>query len=66
VTGTVTHICVESTAKGGFNQGYFPVIVSDGVSSFAPDGFIKELLTQFESLWGRVMTSDQAMRELSD
>ena len=65
VTGTVTHICVESTAKGAFNHGYLPVIVSDGVSSFAPEHFIKELLNQFGNLWGRVMTSTEAMRELS-
>ena len=65
VTGTVTHICVESTAKGAFNHGYFPVIVSDGVSSFAPEHFIKELLNQFVNLWGRVMTSVEVMHELS-
>jgi nicotinamidase-related amidase len=66
VTGTVTHICVESTAKGAFNHGSFPVIVSDGVSSFAPEHFIKELLNQFARLWGRVMTSPEVIQELSD
>jgi nicotinamidase-related amidase len=65
VTGTVTHICVESTAKGAFNHGYSPVIVSDGVSSFAPEHFIRELLNQFANLWGRVMTSAEVMQELS-
>jgi nicotinamidase-related amidase len=65
-TGTVTHICVESTAKGAFNHGYFPVIVSDGVSSFAPEHFIKELLNQFGRLWGRVMTSLEVIQELSE
>ena len=66
VTGTVTHICVESTAKGAFNHGYFPVIVSDGVSSFAPEHFIKEMLNQFAVLWGRVMTSLEVIQELSE
>jgi ureidoacrylate peracid hydrolase len=66
VTGTVTHICVESTAKGAFNHGYLPVIVSDGVSSFAPEHFIKELLNQFTALWGRVMTSLEVIQELSE
>ena len=65
VTGTVTHICVESTAKGAFNHGYFTVIVSDGVSSFAPEHFINEMLNQFVKLWGRVMTSVEVMQELS-
>jgi nicotinamidase-related amidase len=66
VTGTVTHICVESTAKGAFNHGYFPVIVSDGISSFAPEHFIKEMLNQFARLWGRVMTSSEVIQELSE
>jgi nicotinamidase-related amidase len=66
ITGTVTHICVESTAKGAFNHGYLPVIVSDGVSSFAPEHFIKELLHQFAGLWGRVMTSLEVIQELSE
>jgi nicotinamidase-related amidase len=66
VTGTVTHICVESTAKGAFNHGYLPVIVSDGVSSFAPEHFIKELLHQFAGLWGRVMTAREVIQELSE
>jgi nicotinamidase-related amidase len=66
VTGTVTHICVESTAKGAFNRGYLPVIVLDGVSSFAPEHFIKELLIQFTRLWGRVMTSLEVIQELSE
>ncbi len=66
VTGTVTHICVESTAKRAFNHGYFPVIVSDGVSSFAPEHFIKEMLNQFTGLWGRVMTSLEVIQELSE
>lgn len=66
VTGTVTHICVESTAKGAFNHGYFPVIVSDGISSFAPEHFIKEMLNQFARLWGREMTSLEVIQELSE
>ena len=66
VTGTVTHICVESTAKGAFNHGYFPVIVSDGISSFAPEHFVKEMLNQFARLWGRVMTSLEVIQELSE
>lgn len=37
VTGTVTQICVDETARGGFTHGYRTTLVSDGVSSFAPD-----------------------------
>ncbi|MBV9564082.1 MAG: cysteine hydrolase [Bradyrhizobium sp.] len=37
VVGTVTQICVEETARQAFHHGYQTTIVSDGVSSFAPD-----------------------------
>lgn len=37
VTGTVTQICVEETAREAFHHGYRTTIVSDAVSSFAPD-----------------------------
>ena len=65
VTGTVTNICVESTAKGAFNHGYFPVITSDGSSSDAPEAYISNILTFFKRHWGRVMTSDEVAKELS-
>ena len=37
VTGTVTQICVEETARGGFDHGYPTTIVSDAVSSYIPE-----------------------------
>lgn len=37
VTGTVTQICVEETAREAFHHGYRTTIVSDTVSSYAPD-----------------------------
>lgn len=37
VTGTVTQICVEESAREAFHFGYRTTIVSDAVSSFAPD-----------------------------
>lgn len=37
VTGTVTQICVEETARQAFHHGYRTTIVADAVSSFAPD-----------------------------
>ena len=65
VTGTVTQICVDSTGKGAFNHGYNSVLISDAISTDASEPFVKELLTNFGRLWGRVMTSDQAIQELS-
>ena len=37
VTGTVTQICVEETAREAFHHGYRTTVVSDAVSSFAPN-----------------------------
>ncbi|WP_022728873.1 cysteine hydrolase family protein [Fodinicurvata sediminis] len=37
VTGTVTQICVEESAREAFHFGYPTTIVPDTVSSFAPD-----------------------------
>jgi nicotinamidase-related amidase len=37
VTGTVTQICVEETAREAFHRGYRTTVASDAVSSFAPD-----------------------------
>jgi nicotinamidase-related amidase len=65
VTGTITNVCVESTAKGAFNYGYFPVIASDAASSDAPESYIDQIFTYFRRHWGRVMTSDEVIKELS-
>ena len=37
VTGTVTQICVEETAREAFHYGYQTTLVSDAVSSYLPD-----------------------------
>ena len=37
ITGTVTQICVEETAREAFHHGFRTTLVEDGVSSFAPD-----------------------------
>lgn len=37
ITGTVTQICVEETAREAFHHGFRTTIVTDAVSSFAPD-----------------------------
>lgn len=37
VTGTVTQICVEETAREAFHHGYRTTVVTDAVSSFDPE-----------------------------
>ena len=65
ITGTVTQICVDETARGAFNHGFKAVTVSDAVSSYAPDlhaATLKNLAMKF----GRVATTDEVLREMAE
>jgi nicotinamidase-related amidase len=57
VTGTVTQICVDETARGAFREGLKTVIVSDAVSSFDPR-LHEATLANFAMKFGWVMTTD--------
>jgi nicotinamidase-related amidase len=64
VTGTVTQICVEETAREAFHHGYRTTVVSDAVSSYAPDlhaGTLKNLALKF----GWVAETDAVLRWLN-
>jgi nicotinamidase-related amidase len=63
VTGTVTQICVEDTARGAFHEGFQAVVVADAVSSYAPDLHQASLRT-LAMKYGRVMPSDEVLAEL--
>lgn len=56
ITGTVTQICVEETARQAFHHGYPTTMVSDAVSSFAPD-LHAATLKNFASKFGWVEPS---------
>ena len=60
VTGTVTQICVEETARQAFHHGYPTTMVSDAVSSFAPD-LHAATLKNFASKFGWVATSAEVI-----
>ena len=63
ITGTVTQICVEDTARGAFHEGFQAVVVADAVSSYAPDLHQASLRT-LAMKYGRVMPSEEALAEL--
>jgi nicotinamidase-related amidase len=63
ITGTVTQICVEDTARGAFHEGFQAAVVSDAVSSYAPDLHQASLRT-LAMKYGRVLTSREAIAEL--
>jgi nicotinamidase-related amidase len=63
VTGTVTQICVEETARQAFHHGFRTTLVNDAVSSFAPD-LHAATLKNFASKFGWVESSGAVMRLL--
>ena len=63
ITGTVTQICVDDTARGAFHEGFQAVVISDAVSSFAPD-LHQATLRNLAMKYGRVVTRDEAVAEL--
>ena len=63
ISGTVTQICVEETAREAFHWGLKTVVLSDCVSSFDPElhhATLKNLAMKF----GIVMTSDEFVVDL--
>jgi nicotinamidase-related amidase len=63
ITGTVTQICVEDTARGAFHEGFKTAVVSDAVSSYAPDLHRASLQT-LSMKYGRVLTAREALDEM--
>jgi nicotinamidase-related amidase len=63
ITGTVTQICVEDTARGAFHEGFQAAVISDAVSSYAPE-LQRASLQTLAMKYGRVMTASEALREM--
>ena len=64
ITGTVTQICVDETARGAFREGLKTVVVSDAVSSFDPE-LQRATLRNIAMKFGWVMSTEEVLRELS-
>jgi nicotinamidase-related amidase len=63
ITGTVTQICVEETAREAFHHGYATTVVADAVSSFAPD-LHAATLRNFAMKFGWVEDADAVIAAL--
>jgi len=63
ITGTVTQICVEDTARGAFHEGFQAAVVSDAVSSYAPE-LQRASLQTLAMKYGRVVTAQEALTEM--
>lgn len=64
VTGTVTQICVEESAREAFHHGFATTVVADAVSSFAPD-LHAATLKNFAMKFGWVDTADAVLQRLT-
>lgn len=60
MTGTVTQICVEETARQAFHHDYRTTMIADGVSSFAPD-LHAATLKNFAMKFGWVADTETAL-----
>ena len=63
ITGTVTQLCVEDTARGAFHEDFQAVVIADAVSSYAPE-LHRATLQTIAMKYGRVMTAQEALREM--
>ena len=63
VTGTVTQICVEETAREAFHYGYKATLVSDAVSSYLPD-LHAATLKNFALKFGWVSNTSEVLQAL--
>ena len=65
MTGTVTQICVEETAREAFHHGFPTTLVADAVSSFAPD-LHAATLKNFAMKFGWVADSKEVLSRFAD
>ncbi len=64
ISGTVTQICVEDTARGAFHEGFQAAVVADAVSSYAPELHRASLQT-LAMKYGRVVKAQDALAEMA-
>jgi len=61
VAGVLTHLCVESTVRSGFVQGFEPFVVLDGCASSSERLHVGSLLAMASGFSG-MLTAEQAVR----
>jgi len=64
ITGTVTQICVEETARESFKRGFRTTLISDAVSTYAPD-LQAAVFKNFAHKFGYVSTSKDVIAGIS-
>jgi len=62
-TGVSTNNCVDTTAREAADRGYGSILVSDATGTCS-DRMQDVTLESFRRLWGRVLSTDEAIAEL--
>lgn len=65
ITGTATNICCDTTARSAFCRDYQVAFLSDATASF-DDDMHEATLKTMELLFGRVMSTDEALAEMEE
>ncbi len=64
ITGTLTEVCCESTARSAFMRDYRVAFVSDATGALLP-GAQQATEAAIGTFFGRVLTADEVVRELA-
>jgi nicotinamidase-related amidase len=65
ITGTVTNVCCESTARAAFMRDYKVVFVSDGCGAFDAEAH-RATLNNIRRFFGRVLDTEAVLKALRD
>lgn len=61
--GVSTNICVDTTARGGADRGFVCALVDDACGAPRPE-YHDAAITSFQRLFGRALSTDEALKEL--
>lgn len=64
VSGVVTNICVESTAREAFDYGFQVVIVEDCCAAWSPE-IHSATLKSFGLLYGFILTHEKVIKKIT-
>ena len=58
LTGVVTNVCVETTARAAFVRDYYVIVVDDGTAAYVPEDHVQSL-KNIDRFFGEVSTIKQ-------
>ncbi len=62
-TGVSTNMCVDTTARGAADRGFVCALVDDACGAPRPE-YHDAAITSFQRLFGRVLSTDEVLKEL--